>query len=529
MAVIKEYSEQKALFKAAKEKRLPHESSIMEAFDFGKSGQRFRASNETQYQESSPKHTSTIIRTGRNLITNTMRLLLNQNSQWTEIGLRTQQWKDEHGGKLVDQLKYANDTLLSHFNNSNFYLATTEGLYSNVFAGTMCIMFVDMPDRPEIPLNYISVPIDELFFLEDYNGMVDTVFREHSMSARQIVSRWGEENVHKDILEAIEDDDPTKSFNLKECVIPSGGKFELSYFFDKWEKLTDEETLPLNPFVVSRWEKTLGNVWGNSPVRDALPNARAEDAIVRDTLKYGAYAANGLWQTQDETINLDVISGKLEPGSAIYMEEPLQIVPFPGSFNLNFDMAELQARQIGHLMFDSTPPSEDNLKYMTAEAVIALRQEFFNQVGEPALRLSREYLKVIGEQAFKRLLRRGELDILSVDDVRALEIPGVNKVEDLLHVNINAAITRALESQQAQETLNSVQAVAQVFGPQEIGINVNTEETIPKVLTALGLPADKLRTNAEKKKIQEDIQQQNQLTDIVQGLGGGGGAPQLPV
>src|SRR2546421_9051115 len=149
----------------------------------------------------------------------------------------------------------------------------------------MAVMFIDEPDHP---LRYMPIPLDELYFLERYDETIDCVFREHRMTARQIMSRF--EACPDRVTEA----SPQTKFTLLESVIPNGSRFDYCVHLRRDWSCLIEDRMPLNPFVVCRWEKIIGSSWGNSPTRTAVAATRSVQQIVQDTLTYGSFAANGL-------------------------------------------------------------------------------------------------------------------------------------------------------------------------------------------------------------------------------------------
>lgn len=501
----KELEELKHLFKAAEEKRRPHECEIEEAFELTKSTREWRAYNSNYTTpDRNAVFDATLSNMARNLVTNTINLLIPPQGQWAKIAFRSDELERRLQVQFADRVAQANDLFFRHLADSNFYVATTEALYDEVIAGTMCVMFVDEEDAQ---LTYRAVPSDELFFLDNHNEKVDVVFRKHDMTARQLVQRFGN-NVNERVKDAIAENQPTKKFTILESVIPDGSSFAYSIVFHQdWEPLTDRQEMPLNPFVVARWEKMLRSVWGNSPVRDAMNHQRVANQIKSDMLRHGAYAANGLWQVEDETVNTANLRNNMPPGSVIAVDEPLRPVPFPGQFSLNENMIEQEREQMKRIMFDSTPPSEDALKYMNDVAVQFLRNEFFSQVGEPAQRLQREYLQPIAEQAVLRLQRRGEIAVISPDEVRALGIPGATRQSDLFRVDVNAAIQRAQGAQEASEIMNAVANAGAVYGPQQVALHVDLDEATRKSLLGMGVPENMLRKNSEVQRAKKELEQ----------------------
>lgn len=508
----------KLLKKAAEDKRQIVEKEIIDAYRTAKPSREFQSRGKMPPDRSSI-YDATIGKGSRTLVTNTMRLLINPLQPFSQMVFATDEIKKMLNPFLGEALALENAKLHQHFLHSQFYPATTEALWDDVIAGTMCVMFVDEEDRD---LDYMAIPIDELVFLENERGIVDVVFRDHEMTKRQLMGRYGATRLPSHI---VDESDPTKKFKIIESIVPDGSGFLYQVHDDKWEKLSDDVPGALNPFIVSRWDKDLGNVWGDSPVRVAGPHVRVLNRVKKDILAYGAYAAYGLWQTTDESFNQDMIRDQLPPASVLVIDEPLQPIVFPGNFNLSFDIVKQEQDAIKSVMFDSTPPSEQSLKYMNDEAIALLRQEFFNQVGEPAQRLQHEYLMPIAKQTVSRLQRRGELALITPDQIRALGIPGATKQSDLFKIDVDAALQKTLKTQEATDTLNAIARIGQVVTPQQVALHIEMDDTTRELLTGSGVPERLLRKLSDVKKIKEGMEgMANQLVAQNQEEGGGAAA-----
>lgn len=499
-----------SLFKDAKSRRERHEAKIRECYYYIDPDRDF----DRQYEGDSSgqlfdRSAATRVRT---LITNTMRLLIPQNVPFAEITYRSKRLKQLLEGRLKDRVMRSNERLHRHFLDSNFHMTTIEILYDAVVAGTMAIAFSDESGKS---LGYQAVPLNELYFLEDHNGSVRTIFREHEMDAHQLESRFDAELLPEKVRECIQEK-PTEKFKLLECVIPKGPNdylYEI-YLSKTWEQIGESFTSPMNPFVVSRWSKSRGRVWGRSQVQDTIEDIRVVNQIKGGTLTHGAFAAQGLWQVEDETMNVDNISGNLQPGQIVAIDKPLVPVPFPGNFGLNFEMTDRINEHIKQALFDTTLEATD-ARFMKAEAVIQLRQQFFQQVGEPASRLQREYLQPIAEQAVLRLQHRGELAIVSMDEIEEINQEhglDLKSQNDIFRVDVNAALTRSMAAQDAQDSATAIQNVGAIFTqvPEAIQVHVKTEKVIPDLLRGFGLRSEFINTEAEARKKQEEINQLKQ-------------------
>ena len=102
--------------------------------------------------------------------------------------------KEENLGRDDDVKEWLQDTsmrMMRAFNQSNFGTEVHEMYVDLVVFGTGC-MFVEME---EDALRFSTRHISEFYVQENQFGIVDTVFRSYKSPARQVVQRFGQENV----------------------------------------------------------------------------------------------------------------------------------------------------------------------------------------------------------------------------------------------------------------------------------------------------------------------------------------------
>jgi len=446
----------------------------------------------------------------RNLNTWSMKNLVPKSSSWAEITIRdTFPNAPALRGSLGAALEDANIKLHSHFVNRNFYDATTEALNDGICAGTYCVMVHDVPDEP---LSYIPVPVDELYILLDKTkSKIDSVFRRHQMTGRMLMrkSSWKLPSELQDQAKT----SPVKKFTILERVIPNEdtGKFDYRVTYGSRCKIINQAELEMNPFIVARWSTITGSPWGNSPARTALPDIRSVNQMVKDSLVFLAFAANGMWQGKNASMgDLAQIRDLIQPGGVIgYESEPFQPLEFPGRPELNFTSIDRIRQQINAHMVAPQMPSSDRIQYAKAETIQYLKEQWETLIGEPALKIEREFLKPIAEQTCARLFRRGELRVVDAAQLKSLGISSqVQSLSMLFQVDTNAALTRLLKQAEAQAGLQTIMQLSQNFGPQSVGTEIDTQKALREIAPALGVPARWMRDPQQADQLRQQLTQQ---------------------
>ncbi len=289
----------KSLLSKARSKRSHHEEEIKQAYRLTFPSRVFDREPGSQIDRQQ-LFDATATESALNLVNSIMSHLVPQNSKWAGIEPRDEETEDNLAPEELELIKQINDMLFEHFQESNFYVATPESMLDCVVSGTACMSISE--DR-EGNITYISHPTDTLYFLEDHYQRPDAVFLEHKLSARQLTERYGE-RVPREIQEQVSRGE-NKDFKIVESSIPNQKTklhdYEVWIDGDYSEQPLDKQELEVPRFIVFRWSKTLGEVWGESPVRHALPHIEVANKIQELQLAHGEYAAYGLWQVGDET------------------------------------------------------------------------------------------------------------------------------------------------------------------------------------------------------------------------------------
>ena len=496
-------------YKYAQSLRAPHEENIRLAYRYVQPAREFMKVEDSK-PDKKQLYDSTSTFAVRQLVNHVIDLLVPQNRQWARVVLANKKLKQSLESALATQLVEWNDGLNRHFLKSNFYLALTESMYDAIIAGTACVAIYDEIGKP---IEYMSIPIDQIFFTQDYRGKVDQVFRRSELTGRQLQGRFGSK-LPKDCADTCEES-PEKKFPIVECVTPEDGNFCYCVFLEQSWDLIEEKDSPFNPFVVWRWEKVLAETWGTSPVRDALPDIVSLNIMERDLMKAGNFAADPCYQVSDDVMNIDNVRNNVKPGGVVVVPATaeLKLLPQGSNFPITLEIIqERRARLMDMLYANSLGMNPVKNTYMTAEEVGFRKQLFYSQAGQPARRLESELLKPIVLQVFNRELLRGELEPLTPQYVQALNV-GARTMSDIITVDTDAAINRAIKQSEAQSNLQAIVAITQALGGQLqlVSKQIDFDKTVRSAAEGFSLSPDLLRTPKEIAELEKQLAQQQMM------------------
>jgi hypothetical protein len=187
--------------------------------------------------------------------------------------------------------------LLALLSKSNFYTAIVS-TYRDIGAyGTGALQIESNFDKV---FHFIPFTIGQYYIDTDANGEVIAVYREVPMLARNVIDKFGIENVSDRVKTMVQGDkvggewvgvlhvmEPNKDRDVSK--LDSANKpFKSTYY----EVKGDESEPPIRvsgydekPFAVSRWEVIGANAWGKGPGETALPDVKMLQQLELDKLE----------------------------------------------------------------------------------------------------------------------------------------------------------------------------------------------------------------------------------------------------
>ncbi|MDZ4345713.1 MAG: portal protein [Candidatus Binatia bacterium] len=176
-------------------------------------------------------------------------------------------------------------------------------------------------------LRYRAIPLGEIYFLENHQGLIDTAFRRFPLTARQAKQWFGEDRLPDKVKAALKDTaNPSaadKEFWFIHCVKPREdydpdrrdvkGMLYASQYVNVEEKvMVREEGYNSFPYSISRYVQAPGELYGRSPAMLALPAIKTLNEEKRTVLKQGHRIVDPVLLAHDDGV-IDTFS--LRPGA----------------------------------------------------------------------------------------------------------------------------------------------------------------------------------------------------------------------
>tara|TARA_R110002126_G_scaffold20890_2_gene76519 strand:+ start:1653 stop:3302 length:1650 start_codon:yes stop_codon:yes gene_type:complete len=436
--------------------------------------------------------------------------LTSPSTKWFGLRFREDELNENKDAK--DWLEKCSKGIFQEFGKSNFSTEVAEAYQDLAGFGTSCLQFdVKTKDAQFDGFNFRACHLAEVVISESEEGRIDTVFRKLKLTARQAYQKFGKDCGDK-ALKALEKD-PDKEFEYIQAVIPRELKGEPAmvapphqrpyacYYISVIDKKICKESGYYElPYMVPRWGKTTGDIYGFGPGCVARPDIK--------TLNESRKLAMKAWEKSIDPPLMAMqngILGKIDmrPSSVTYVRDMNGLAPISNQTNWSADQLMLgDVRGSVRRIFFSDQLELNEGPQMTATEV-QVRYELMQRLLGPTLgRLQSEFLNPIVERAFYSMLRGNALPQMP----QVLQDAGGDL--DIEYVGPLARSQRMDEVTSIQRAVDGIMQLAQV-NPEVLDI-VDVDKAGRTISDRLGAPADILRGDEQVADMRQSRQQQQQ-------------------
>lgn len=393
------------------------------------------------------------------------------------------------------------------------------GAYGN---GTL---FVTM-DRTMSHLNFLSLPLQETYFVEGPEGRIVALYRAYQKTVQQVVDEFGLDNQDDQVIEAVRAGRFTDKLEILHVIEPrryvQGPIFDsrqlpyASIYIDiTHQHLLRESGYEEMPFMSARFFKNSYEIYGRGPGMTALPDLRTLQELIKTLLKMIKKQVDPPLLVPDNAF----INGlRLAPGSISYYratEYPADAIkPFQVDSDPRWvlDVAERIRERVKDMFFLSQLQLNDGPQ-MTATEVLQRTEEKARLLGPAVGRAQSELLGPALERVFGLLLRSGAFPEVP---------PEMLDLGPQLKVIYLSQFAKVMEQNEANSLLRVTQLITPFVSVAPDTLDVFDAERIARGLGEMYAlnPAffrSQEEVQAMRQQRQEQQQQQMQMEQIVQG------------
>jgi hypothetical protein len=154
-------------------------------------------------------------------------------------------------------------------------------------------LFID--DIVGTGIRYKSIHLSEIYFAENYAGVVDKVNRKFELTARQAAQRFGYEALTDKMRTCLEKS-PEQTFEFIHCVKPNeemkrgrrdyrGMPFSSYYLALEGRQMMSENGYQSFPYAVSRYVTAPKEIYGRSPAMTVLPDIKMINEMSKTVIR----------------------------------------------------------------------------------------------------------------------------------------------------------------------------------------------------------------------------------------------------
>jgi len=401
------------------------------------------------------------------------------------------------------------------------FSAQNQANYQSLGAFGNAQMFIDEFDATLSGvkgLRYKAVPMGELFYRENHQGMVDGFVRWFRLTARQAKQKWPE--TFPAVLQAALEANSEQLFDFLHRVVPrtdfepgrldiKGKPYASYYVCMKSQTLLQEGGYRSFPMAVSRYDQSPGEVYGRSPAMMVLPALKTLNAEKRTFLKQGHRAADPVLLTNDDgLLSFDLTPGAMNPGGMNPDGKPLVGVLPTGNIQITEDMMKEERALINDAFLVTLFQILTETPTMTATEVIERTNEKGILLAPTIGRQQSEYLDP--------MIHR-ELDLLSSQGLLDPMPPRLREAKGAYDVVYTSPLSKAMKAQEAAgffRTIEGVKELMAVSQDQSLLDRFDFNTAIPAIADIQSVPESWMADDkqvAAKQKARADAAQRQEM------------------
>ena len=401
--------------------------------------------------------------------------------------------------------------------NSNFSQEVHE-TFLDCAVGTG-VLLVEEGDAIQ-PVKFKAIPLPQIVLDSGFDDKVDHIYRKRMIRMKELLIAYPNGTLSEkmkmdmekmgetecEIVEIVyRDYSNTKEEQHKFCVIAPMYEHEITQQTFKG--------LGSNPYIIYRWSKVAGEVYGRGPLQLALPAIKTSNLVIELILENAQMSISGMYQVEDDgVINVDNIS--LIPGTIIPKamgSSGLQPIAPAGNFNVSDLVLRDMRTNIKKALYNEMLGVANEKTPMSATEVAERMADLSRQIGAAFGRLQAELVNPVLQRVIYILKKQGRI-----------KIPVVNGRE--IKIKSSSPLAQA-QHQQDVATLDRFLGMVQTrVGPQLLNLLIKQDEAAKFVAKKLGVPEELIRSPEEMQQAAQQFQEMQQMAQ--QQAGGNQGEPQ---
>lgn len=370
-------------------------------------------------------------------------------------------------------------------------------------------------------LRYKHVHLSEVYLQENHQGVIDSVCRYFTLTARQAHQAFGGDLGDK-VMGALETA-PETPFLFLHWVKPrhdqdpdrkdfKGMEFASYYVSMDDQKVVKEGGYRTFPYATSRYYQAPNESYGRSPAMDVLPALKTLNEMKKTMLKQGQRAVDPVYLAHDDGIidGFNVTPGAINAGGISADGRALVQALQPGNIQAGKEFMDDERTLINDTFLISLFQILTENPEMTATEVLERTREKGILMAPVIGRQQSEYLGPMIDR---------ELDILSRQGMLPPMPPMLKSAKGEYKITYDSPITRTQKAEWAsgaQRTVEALMAVSQATQNPSLMDYIDFDIAAPIIAEINGTPASWIRDPKDIAQIRQARAQQMQAQQAIQ-------------
>lgn len=449
-----------------------------------------------------------------------------QNSVWHKLRPDQEELLLDYDTKLWFDL--VNKLLFKHrYAPTANFAGQNQVNYKSIGAYGNSCMFVDaLQGQRDVGIRYKSCHMSSVYFRENHQGIVDSVYRFFQMTARQALQVWPESTPER--IRSVADSRPDQQFAFIHCVKgrqdydprrkDSKGLPFASYYvsYDGGHALLDEGGYRTFPYAIGRYEQAPNEVYGRSPAMDVLPAVKTLNEEKKTVLKTGHRTADPVLLGPDDGVmdGFSLRPGAYNPGGVTADGRPLVHTLPVGRLDIGKELMDDERAVINDAFLVSLFQILTESPQMTATEVMERTREKGILMAPTLGRQQSEYLGPMIER---------ELDILISLKVIPPMPPALMEAGAEYAIRYDSPLARAARAEEATGLMRTVETAINIASNAQnpaVLDHFNWDVIMPELADIQGVPAKWMNSLDAIQQIRQGRQEQMEQQTAMQAAPG---------
>ena len=405
--------------------------------------------------------------------------------------------RQEEIGQALD---YYTETMFDVIRQTNFDLAMSEFLL-DLCVGTAVMLI--QPGDDDAPVRFTAVPQYLVSLEEGPYGVVDNVYRRMRVRADVIQRQWPDAKLPEDLArKAVDQGD--EEIELLEATVWSEQMqtycYHLVYAKDKKAAGASDlvyRTMDVSPWIVARYMKVAGEVYGRGPLVSALPDIKTLNKVKELVLKNASIAVAGVYTAADDGVlnpqNIAIAPGAIIPVARNGGPNGASLQPLRSAADFNVGQLVINDLVMGikKMLLDDTLPL-DTQSARSATEIVERMKELSQNLGAAYGRLITECMMPMVNRI---------LYVMNEKDLVDMPLKADGKVVRVVPVS---PLAQAQNMDDLRNVLEFAQ-IAQTAGPMG-QVAINQDAMLDYIVEKMAVPRSIINSQEAREAIIKEMQ-----------------------